>query len=340
MNNVPNFILALLSTVLYSVLFPACILQAQRSYNSDYRPVVSTKSVVDYYENMDDKSFYQQKRIHGIKGELNNYSEKLHNLQDRFDKIFYGLSSQGSFKTPFDTSKKPDRPVFERNFEPNVTGVESDKQNTHSPIINNPVEPLSSQNQLAFNVNSPGSFTKDDQVVSTFNPNARSGLGYYFLLRPGVAFPYKIHKNSQSYKRYDPGFSAVLAGGFKVNGFKIGLGSGYKKNSFHDTSKLYTTSKHLTGACETFSGYLDLGYEFNLVNSIDAYLGLGVGYYLSLIEDNKDLSSRKEHDLFVSGSAGMAWRFSELFALSIGYRYFYENEAPAHLAELGLNFEF
>ncbi len=48
------------------------------------------KPVVSYYEDLDDKTFYHQRRIYGMKGELNNYSEKLHNLQARFDQIFYG----------------------------------------------------------------------------------------------------------------------------------------------------------------------------------------------------------------------------------------------------------
>ena len=33
------------------------------------------KPVVDYYEDLDDKTYYHQKRIHGMKGELNNYSQ-------------------------------------------------------------------------------------------------------------------------------------------------------------------------------------------------------------------------------------------------------------------------
>ena len=85
---------------------------------------------------------------------------------------------------------------------------------------------------------------------------------------------------------------------------------------------------------------MDLGYEFELSRSLDAYFGIGVGYYLSLIEDRKNLGSRKEHDVFLTGTTGLAWRFSEISALRLSYRYFHENEAPAHLAELGLNLDF
>jgi hypothetical protein len=31
---------------------------------------------------------------------------------------------------------------------------------------------------------------------------------------------------------------------------------------------------------------------------------------------------------------------SEVFALSLGYRYFHEDEVPAHIVELGANFTF
>jgi opacity protein-like surface antigen len=335
MNIMPNLSLTLFKCSLLITYFCGSCLLAQRNYTSDYTSIQG-KPVVEYYENIDDKSFYQQKRIYGMKGELNNYSEKLHNLQDRFDKIFYGLSSHGNFKTPFDTSNQPARPVFDRTVEPSAPVVE----NFNASIINNPVEPVPSENQLAFNVDSAGTFTKDDQVVSTFNPKQRNGLGHYFVLRPGVSFPHKIHKTTRSYKRYDPGFTTNISGGFTINRFKIGLGGGYKVSSFHDSSKLNSPLKQLTGDSKTFAGYLDIGYSFNVVSRLEAYLGVGVGYYLSLIEDRNNLNSRKEHDIFLTGSTGVAIRFSEWFSLSLGYRYFHEDEVPAHISELGLNFEF
>ena len=96
----------------------------------------------------------------------------------------------------------------------------------------------------------------------------------------------------------------------------------------------------LTGGSETFAGYLDLEYTLPIANAWEAYFGLGFGYHLTLIEDNKDLSTRKEHDIFFTGSTGVNWKMSELFALSLGYRYFHENEVPAHIIELGANFDF
>jgi len=325
------------SLILFGSFFISVFTMAQITYDSEYKSYSSKKPVVDYYENMDDKSFYQQKRIHGMKGELNNYSEKLHNLQDRFDKIFYGLSSQGSFKTPFDTSNQPARPVIQ----PRVEYTPPPAQVNSSLLDDIPVvgeQP--SANQLAFNVDSPGTFTQDEKVVSTFNPNSKNGAGYYFLFRPGMAFASKIHKNADSYKRFNDGFSATVAGGFKVNNFNIGLGGVYKKHSFHDDSKLRTPLQPLTGDSETYSGFLDLGYNLNVSRSIDLYAGIGVGYYLSLIDDKRDLSSRKDHGVFLTGSTGISWRMSEVFALSLGYRYFHEDEVPAHIVELGANFTF
>ena len=305
----------------------------------EYKLLANSKPVVDYYDKMDDKSFYQQKRIYGMKGELNNYSEKLHDLQERFDQIFYGLSAQGNFKTPFDVSNQPRRPVIEKKL---TVDSKVTRSVTDDPVvIDDSIEPVKNENQLAFKVNSPGTFTKDNEVVSTFIPRDRSnGPGFYLFLSPGIAFPHKIHKNPISYKRYDPGFSTNISGGITINGFKVGVGGIYKFNSFHKTSKFHTPLINLTGQSETFAGYLDIGYDLNVFSSLDAYLGLGVGYYLSLIDDKRNLSARQEHDIFLTASTGLKWRFNQIVALSLGYRYFYEKEVPAHLGEFGLNFEF
>ena len=309
---------------------------AQRSFNNNSQSYFSeTKPVVDYYERVDDKSFYQQKRIHSMKSELNQYSEKLHNLQNRFDQIFYGLSEDGSFKKPFDTSNQPQRPVFEYN-----PAIEPKSQTGPEPIINNPVNSAENENQLAFNVDSPGNFKKDNQVISTFNPKNQTGLGNYFLINSGFSIPHKIHKSSLSYKRYDPGYAVGLAGGFVINNFKVGLGGLYKSNSFHSSSKIKSPLKVLNGESETFAGFLDLSYSTNLVWILEGYLGGGIGYYLTQTEDKKSLGKRKSHDLFLTAKTGLKFRFSEYFALSLGYRYAHEEEVPTHSAEIGLNFDF
>lgn len=338
MKNLPNFF-CLPFVFCLSLLLPlSSLLLAQEFDDREYRALAQRKPIVDYYETVNDKSFYQLKRIHGMKGELNSYSEKLHNLQDRFDKIFYGLSSKGNFQTPFDTTMQPVRPVVKPRTPAVMPKMEAPTQIT--PRYQEPVEQAPPENQLAFNVDSPGKFSRDDQRVSTFSPDREGGLGYYFLFKPGVAIPYDIHKSNHSYKRFDPGFSAILSGGFKIKNFKVGLGGGYKNHSFHDTSKLRSPDRPLTGGSETFAGYLDLEYTLPIANAWEAYFGLGFGYHLTLIDDNQDLSTRKEHDIFFTGSTGVNWKMSELFALSLGYRYFHENEVPAHIIELGANFDF
>jgi opacity protein-like surface antigen len=301
------------------------------------------KPVVSYYEELDDKSFYHQRRIHGMKGELNNYSEKLHNLQQRFDQIFYGLASRNSFKTPFDVSNQPTRPDRRTAFEANASSVPfAGAQARPRPQANNtfrPPQSVETGNQLAFNVNSPGQYTQDKQVVGAFSPRSSGGggLGGYLIISPGVSFPHKVHKTTESYRKYDPGFAVSLAGGMKKDGFRFGLGTSYKRNSFHETAKDETTLLPLSEESETFAGYLDLGYEFRLVGALDGYIGAGLGYYFSRIEDPL---SRNDDGFFATGAIGLAYNFSQLFALRLGYRYHHEEEVPAHLAELGLDFEF
>ena len=102
--------------------------------------------------------------------------------------------------------------------------------------------------------------------------------------------------------------------------------------------RLHSSSIRLAGDSETFAGFLDLGYTFPLFSELEANIGAGICYYLSIIDDNRDQSSRKDHDLYLTLSSGLAWRFSEYFSMQLNYRYFHEDEVPAHLIELGLNF--
>lgn len=325
------------------IIFPANSLHGQAQSGRGNFSFAGEKPVVSYYEELDDKTFYHQKRIHGMKGELNNYSEKLHNLQERFDQIFYGLASRNSFKTPFDVTNQPARPPRRTPFEANAsTAPFAGTKVTPRMQANNAFQSprsLETGNQLAFNVNSPGQFTQDKEVVSTFSPRSSNGggLGKYLIISPGISFPHKVHKTTKSYRKYDPGFAVSLAGGMKKDGFRFGLGTSYKRNSFHESAKDNSTLLPLSEESETFAAYLDLGYEFRLVGGLDGYIGAGLGYYLSRIEDPL---SRNDDGFFATGAIGLAYNFSQLFAFRLGYRYHHEEEVPAHLAELGLDFEF
>jgi opacity protein-like surface antigen len=306
---------------------------------------VERKSTIDFFDELDDKSFYQQKRIYGMKNELNDYSEKLHNLKERFDRIFYGISSNDSFETPFDTNSQPQRPVRKKIEPDSLSSIQPGIATNNYPENNSsfddltfeePIEFTPSENQLAFNVDSPGEFTQNNQIVSTFDPQSSGPGGYYLIISPGIAFPYKKHATLKSYRKYDPGFSVNMTGGMESGNFRVGIGGAYKRHTFHHSARLHPSSNGLSGDSETFAGFLDLGYRFPISSSLGLNLGAGVGYYLSRIEDKPDFSSRKDHDIFWTLSAGMLWNYSELLALSFNYRYFHEQEIPAHLVELGL----
>ena len=328
------------------------LLHGQYSTNTRSSFLAEEKPVSDYFEKVDDRSFYQQQRIHGLKGELNNYSSRLHTLQQRFDQIFYGLSSKGQHSTPFDLSKSPSRPNLEqRSYESNYSSPTTTNQ---PPLIVEDLQteekPSTSQtNQLAFNVDAPGKYSKEGKVASLFDPTraAHGSLGGYLIISPGFSVPFKTHEGDSSatktrHRDYDPGVSVNIAGGFEKNPFRIGVGFTYKKHSLDDSS--YETNKFvplneepISGHSQTFAGYLDLGLRTPIASSLDAYMGIGLGYYLSLIEDPR---KRKDHGFFATGSLGLAWNLSDLIALRFGYRYLHEKEVPSHVAELGLNFDF
>ena len=165
-------------------LYPIILLG---QYSSDSRSsfLAEEKPVSDYFEKVDDRSFYQQQRIHGLKSELNNYSSRLHTLQQRFDQIFYGLSSKGSHSTPFDLSDSPSRPSYnQRTFESNytsssfspssVTSQPTKMQGLPSEFKNQQPPARSQTNQLAFNVDAPGKYSKEGKVTSLFDPSQAS----------------------------------------------------------------------------------------------------------------------------------------------------------------------
>ena len=343
-----------LAILLLHIPLLTSFVQGQYNRSDDYSAVSSNKSVTDYFDSVDEKSFYQRKRIHGMKNEINSYSERLHKLQNRFDEIFYGLSARNSYSKPFDTNTQPSRPepkvfdtqpldLYNRNIQPNPPTFSNDQSDLFEP------KPVDTENQLAFEVDGPGSYSSEGKRKALFDPKNHSGLGKlgkYFILTPGYAIPYKIHKpsvpiqNKETYRRYDPGVSILVSGGFEKNNFRFGLGGLYKKNRHHETSYKYLTGSGKTifqNHAETFAGFLDLGYEFTLFGNFDGYFGAGLGYYLSIIEDPQ---SRKDHGFFATGNIGLAYNFNEMIALRLGYRYLHEEEVPAHVAELGLGFEF
>ena len=344
----------ILAVSLFSLLCSAYPLAAQYrtgyEYSNSQKIVTADKPITDYFEKVDDKSFYQQQRIHGMKGEINDYSKRLNTLQNRFDEIFYGLSSNKAFRTPFDTSNQPERPESTRWFEENeeILNLEEGRSFKSSGLVNTPVDPNS--NQLAFQVESPGRFTQvNGKTKALFNPKNSTGRpsGRYLILSPSLSFVSKIHRPNHAvpktrYKRYDPGFALNLAGGWEKNGLRYGLGGLFKTNSHHETSYYKNTflspdKQYFKNSSQTFATYLDLGYQLGFTDSLSGYAGLGLGYYLSLIEDPRE---RKDHGVFATVALGLSWQVSDLIAFRLGYRYLHEEEVPAHLLDLGLGFQF
>jgi hypothetical protein len=61
---------------------------------------LGARNVQDYFQDVESKSYYQQERIRSMKGEMNEYSERLHGLQEKFHKIFYGSSTNELYHSP------------------------------------------------------------------------------------------------------------------------------------------------------------------------------------------------------------------------------------------------
>ena len=342
------------SVLLFSLLCTAYPLTAQYrtgyEYSNSQKTVTAEKPITDYFEKVDDKSFYQQQRIHGMKGEINDYSKRLNQLQNRFDEIFYGLSSRKPFSTPFDTSNLPQRPEPRRWFEENENTLFLEEG---SPFPSSDVDSkpgAENSNQLAFQVESPGRFIEENgKTKALFNPKNSTGRpsGRYLILSPSLSFVSKIHRPNHAvsktrYKRYDPGFAINLSGGWEKNGLRYGLGGLFKINSHHETSYYKAPyqippKQYFKNSSQTFAAYLDLGYQLGFNDSLSGYVGLGLGYYLSLIKDPR---KRKDHGVFATAALGLSWQVWDLIALRLGYRYLHEEEAPAHLLDLGLGFQF
>ena len=325
-------------------LLPSVLLGQYFYESEDSSSFASEKPVVDYYEKVDDKSFYQQKRIHRMKGDINSYSARLHDLQDRFDKIFYGMSSSKDFRKPFDMNTQPQRPKVKRWFDQDDANETLFARNEPEPVVSQPRSP--STNQLAFRVESPGEFKgTEGETISLFeqeNVRRKKSLRY-FIISPSVVIPHKIHRANNAlpkpkYKKYEMGFGLNVAGGITHERWRFGLGGIYKKNKHHSSSYYVERGRHsLSSDSQTVGGYLDMGYQLPLGQNFDGYFGFGLGYYLSMIGDPRD---RKQHDILLIGSLGLAWYFSDNLALRLGYRYQHEEEVHAHLIVLGLGFDF
>ena len=320
-----------------SVLTFYCVhlcLHGQNPGNSQLSYGVGEKPVSEYYSSVDQKSHFQKHKIHNLKDELNNYSGRLHNLQKRFDEIFYGLSTKGEHAKPFNLdSLRASRNNQKRDYryESNASSFSSPRQNLFSAdsTVGEP-----STNQPTRDLGAP-----TDEGEQGFSDGKSGRFGRYLIISPGASFPFKQHESESgatpSLRKYVPGFSTNLATGFETDSYRIGLGAMYRTNS-HDGESYYG-SDQLSESSSSLACYLDLGYKTALNEHLDAYFGIGLGYYQT---KSKIPMTLKDNGFYGTGSVGLSWNLSEIFAFRLGYRYSHDEEVPSHIGEVGLNFAF
>ena len=309
-------------------------LNGQNSGNSQLSYGVGEKPVSEYYSSVDQKSHFQKHKIRNLKDELNNYSGRLHNLQKRFDEIFYGLSTKGKHSKPFDLdSMRANMNNQKRGYwyESNTSSYSSPKQNLFS-ADSTLGEPSTIEPESDF-------VAPTDQDETDFSGGKSGRFGSYLIVSPGASFPFKQHETvsgaTPSLRKYVPGFSTNLATGFETNSYRIGLGAMYRINS-HDGESYYGSDR-LSESSSSLAYYLDLGYKTPLNENLDAYFGIGLGYYQT---KSKIPMSLKDNGFYGTGSVGLSWNLSEIFAFRLGYRYSHDEEVPSHIGEVGLNFAF
>jgi hypothetical protein len=338
---------------------------------------LSARKVQDYFQDVESKSYYQQERIRSMKGEMNEYSERLHSLQEKFHKIFYGRSTDELHQSPFSDREKISYPKRKYRDPVPLEDVESIvRRPTNRAEVNPP------SNQLAFTVqDSTPSVPQEEPVEDVYAPtqstdfyepvksspsrskeaekvhfsSSASSFGGYLILRPGVAIPYKDQTTHNGpaktrHREYKTGMSISLAGGYWWKGWKFGGGVLYRENE-HDTGSYEISggnTEPFAGGSQssTIAGFLETGYTHSFNPWFGIYGTLSLGYGVSRIEDFAPaLSSghdrtRLDPFFFASGGLGLSWTPSQHFAASLGYRYLHDSEVPAHAIELGLEGKF
>ncbi|NDG99957.1 MAG: porin family protein [Opitutae bacterium] len=337
---------------------------------------LSSRKVQDYFQDVESKSYYQQERIRSMKGEMNEYSERLHSLQEKFQKIFYGRSTDELHQSPFGDKEKISYPKRKYRDPIPLEDVESIVRRPSNRTETNPpsnqlaftvedstpsIEPEESlendfePTQLA-NFNEPTeSFSRrtDEPEEVTFSPSS-SSFGGYLILRPGVAIPYKdqtTHNGSTKtrHREYKTGMSISLAGGYRWKGWKFGGGVLYRENE-HDSGSYERNggnTEPFAGGSQSSSiaGFIESAYTHSFNPWFGVYGTVSLGYGVSRIEDFAPSPgghdrTRLDPFFFASGGLGLSWTPSEHFAASLGYRYLHEKEVPAHAIELGLEGKF
>lgn len=333
-------------TTFFLAIFLTVKVFGQSVSNQQYT-TISEKSVTDYYSGMDDKSSVQKYKIKNLKGELNNYSGRLFDLQKRFDEIFYGLSTSGNHRKPFDLSESQKENLSKRKYwyDSNFTRFQdrSDlaKETTIASFPEKETPVFQEQVEVESTIPTPSVENKLETVPVV---EVSNGFGKYFILHPGVSFPYKVHNESpevgEARREYVPGVSLNMATGIEGETFNLGLGVQFKRNSL-DTASFYNDpslgAESISGKSHTFAFYLDMGFKAEINQHLKAYFGTGLGYF-----NTRYHGHIKDYDdgLYGTGSIGLEWLLSEAIKFRFGYRYAHEEEVPSHICEAGLNFAY
>jgi len=341
------------------------------TYGQNYTPA-KERSAYDYFDRVGDKSFYQQQKIELMKDEMNDYSQRLHTLQEKFNQRFFGVGYEQDYQNPFAPGevRPPSVPKIQEQIEDPAPPSGKYRRSLPSYSKSNDSQ------KLAFEVNSPAPTNSDivpdlppgttgiDSSLSSHEneildqvPTVRKKVsGAYLILRPGVTFPYRgksshFAGNNSKHREYDPGFSLTLSGGYQWKGFSFGGGGLYRKNK-HDHKHSYEKAAGVKydfisgSASSTFAGFLELGYDHRFNEWFKFYSNINLGYGVSVVEDYSTDPmvtplgtdrTRVDTTFIGSGGLGVGFHPNEHLAFLLGYRFFYEDEVPAHALEVGIN---
>ena len=326
----------LLACLIFSKTF------GQSNFSSGYN-TVKEKPVSDYYSSMNDKSDFQKYKIRNLKDEMNNYSGRLHDLQRRFDEIFYGLSTKGIHRKPFDLSEKPADQNSRRTYwyDSNLTTYDQRLQEARTRPQRLTLPPRIEKKESVPTVIVPVSEEGSSAIPNSEMDTSEQLYGGYLILHPGVSFPFKVQNENpsvgESEREYVPGPSLALSAGFDYETFNFGLGFQYKRNSLSQKSfyNYGTSTETISGKSQTLAAYFDVGFKTEITQDLDAYFGLGLGYFRTTFQS---LNKESDKGLYGTGALGLEWSLSEAMKFRLGYRYAHEDEVPSHICEAGLNF--
>ena len=325
-----------------------------------YRPA-EERSAYDYFDRLGDKSYHQQQKIDFMKDEMNDYSRRLHSLQEKFNQKFFGSQTENEFNSPF--SKNPSN-VEQTPKSNRFSKVDSTNEEQQNKFLGN-------SQKLAFEVNQssqnqPFSETDDSPFAETSreSPSAsppqatarRNNFAGYLILRPGVVIPYHDKTDhfaggKTKHREYKPGPAVSISGGYRWKNLLFGAGVLYRRNK-HDTQHSYEEVSGVRHAfvsgskSQTVAGFFEFGYNHSFNDRVKFLGTLNLGYGVSIVEDYAASPNplaapydRKRLDPTFFGSLGLAvgLQANEHITFLLGYRYLYEDEVPAHALEIGIN---